>query len=367
MPSHLILGNSTDYHAVAVAWALREIGHTALIWDGVGVSAEQRLMLDPASGDGQIWMHGAKYERFHSVWHRRPIRHGNLDHIADHARTFVVRECAEAYECLATLATSMSPFVVGGIGTRHLTKARQLALARRLGFRVPATIITDSFEAVCAFVERTGRVAVKPFSPHYWRHVASDTLRFASTSLIESTSELDRDTVEASPSIYQQFIEKALELRVTVIGRTVHAAKITKRDGGYFVDARMFIEGPDTSVDAVKLDNGLEQTILAFMDEAGLSYGCLDIVVDRQGDAHFLEVNPSGQFLFVEQLVPELPLLASFAGMLANQGRAGTTALPTHISTRGFEASGDFHALSAPSGNGPTSFSAQNPFYTELA
>ncbi|MDF4005202.1 hypothetical protein P3W33_17525 [Luteibacter sp. PPL552] len=261
----------------------------------------------------------------------------------------------------------MSSFVVGGVSTRHMTKARQLALAKKIGFNVPPTILTDSYEEVCSFVDSHGIVAVKPFSPHYWRHTTTDTLRFASTSIIDSSRELDRDTVEAAPSIYQQFITKSYELRVTVIGRTIHAAKITKRDGGYFVDARMFIESPQTSVEIAHLDAALESAILAFMEQAGLIYGCLDLVVDRFGVIHFLEVNPSGQFLYIEQLVPELRTLASFASLLANGHEKSSRDYSEDISTKAFEASSDFQLMNEALAKGHASFSAHNPFYTELA
>lgn len=80
----------------------------------------------------------------------------------------------------------------------------------------------------------------------------------------------------------------------------------------------MFIESLQTSVEIAHIDAALESALLALMEQAGLTYGCLDLVVDRFGVIHFLEVNSSGQFLYIEQLVPELRTLASFASLLAN-------------------------------------------------
>ncbi len=52
------------------------------------------------------------------------------------------------------------------------------------------------------------------------------------------------------------------------------------------------------------------------MGRLGLCYGALDLVEDLDGVFWFLEINPSGQFLFVEHLLPELRLLQSLCAML---------------------------------------------------
>src|SRR3546814_9540578 len=47
---------------------------------------------------------------------------------------------------------------------------------------------------------------------------------------------------------------------------------------------------------------------------------CSSDLIDGKGEAHFLEVNQAGQFLFVEEMAPQLPLLQAMCAMLA-QGR----------------------------------------------
>jgi hypothetical protein len=52
-----------------------------------------------------------------------------------------------------------------------------------------------------------------------------------------------------------------------------------------------------------------------------LCYGAIDLVEDLDGNFWFLEVNQVGQFLFVEQLLPQLTLLQSLCAMLV-EGRS---------------------------------------------
>jgi len=43
-----------------------------------------------------------------------------------------------------------------------------------------------------------------------------------------------------------------------------------------------------------------ERKLLDLVRELGLQYAAIDLIEDENGVLHFLEVNPSGQFLFVE-------------------------------------------------------------------
>ena len=49
------------------------------------------------------------------------------------------------------------------------------------------------------------------------------------------------------------------------------------------------------------LPEDLERLVLTYMHSLGLVFGCLDFVEDPDDDFHFLEVNPVGQWLWVEQ------------------------------------------------------------------
>lgn len=53
------------------------------------------------------------------------------------------------------------------------------------------------------------------------------------------------------------------------------------------------------------------------MQRLGIVFGCVDLIVDRQGDIYFLEVNQAGAFLFVEDSLLELPIFRAMAAMLS--------------------------------------------------
>src|SRR5205814_484076 len=89
------------------------------------------------------------------------------------------------------------------------------------------------------------------------------------------------------------------ELRVTVVGARVFAAKIdSQANADAKLDWRRSLH--DVAYEAVALPEEIETRIQAFMRFFGLVYGAFDFIVTPQGGYVFLEVNPSGQYMWLE-------------------------------------------------------------------
>lgn len=67
---------------------------------------------------------------------------------------------------------------------------------------------------------------------------------------------------------------------------------------------------------AHQLQRFVEKGIRALMARLGLVFGCLDFVVDQSGEHHYLEVNPTGQFGWLEGTVG-VPITDALAELLA--------------------------------------------------
>jgi glutathione synthase/RimK-type ligase-like ATP-grasp enzyme len=111
-------------------------------------------------------------------------------------------------------------------------------------------------------------------------------------------------------------LSKALELRVTVVGHRVMTAALDsqvsaraahdwRRDGQRMVqDWRPY-----------QLPVEIEEKILRLMDYFSLNYGAIDIILTPDGRHVFLELNPSGEFFWLEQ-TPGLPISNAIAELL---------------------------------------------------
>ncbi|NUR22750.1 hypothetical protein [Frateuria sp.] len=317
--THLIVGNSRDYHAAAVRWALRRLGQDAIIWDGISADADGRLTVD-FHGLGRLRLGDRELGWFRSVWFRRQIPFKEVDGAHPDAREFIHQELADAHLSFCASVEAMSDFVVGGERTRRAaSKAHQLRVATEVGFRIPRTLISNHYPDVMRFAADTDRLLVKHFAPHYFISRSSGAIRAVGPSIV-SPDDLSPEKVEVCPCIYQQYIEKKYELRVTVIGNRVYAAKLSSKAGDELLDWRPAYGSGRLDVEPFTLDEATTARISALMAQLGLHYGCIDLAMDGSGEMVFFEINPGGQFLFIEEKLRQFPLLYAFASMLSAQG-----------------------------------------------
>lgn len=183
-------------------------------------------------------------------------------------------------------------------------KPLQLGLARRLGFTVPETMIGNDPEAVRAFVARVhddgGRVVTKLLTP------LSQTMRgdgpFVYTHTLRDVDVLALDDVRHAPQIFQRRVEKTLDVRVQVMGDVVVVGATPCTSDDWRIDSTGRFAR--FAVDAAFADR-----CRALCRALGLHTGALDFVVDDPGGIFFLEVNPAGEWGFLERDLGEgLPL-----------------------------------------------------------
>lgn len=72
-------------------------------------------------------------------------------------------------------------------------------------------------------------------------------------------------------------------------------------------------------IEAVEIPNVIDQKCRMLMESLGLVFGCFDFIVTPDGEYYFLEVNESGQFLWIEKLRPEIKMLDIFTEFLINK------------------------------------------------
>lgn len=199
-------------------------------------------------------------------------------------------------------------------------KGEQLLRAAGMGFGVPTSLVTNRRADVEAFMAAAGDgIIFKALSsPALAAHAVRPEQRVAPslpTTRITADHEDAFDAVEELPCFFQHYVPKQHELRVTVIGDRLFAARIHSQD-----DPRTATDCRDMSAEiryeAAVLPPAIARRCIDFVHSYGLTYGALDLIVTPAGNHVFLENNPVGQFLFVEQLVPELDMTGALAECL---------------------------------------------------
>ena len=193
-------------------------------------------------------------------------------------------------------------------------KLRQLMVAKACGLKVPETLASNNPSHIREFCRSHGKVIAKPFFPHLWNGAGGRSHEYLS-SMVSVEQLGDPRVLQASPLIYQRFVDKAFELRVTVFGRACVAAKLhTASDPDLLVDWRHPSKNP--VVEPFELPDGLRESCVRVMHALGLVHGSFDIIVRPDGEFVFLEVNEAGQCLWLEEDCPDLPILSGLVGLL---------------------------------------------------
>jgi len=184
-----------------------------------------------------------------------------------------------------------------------------------LGLDTPRTLITNDPEAVRAFARSCERgMITKMLSSFAIYQDDAEKVVFTNPVAVEDLNDLDG--LRLCPMTFQEQVSKRLELRITVVGGRVLAAAIDsqaseraahdwRRDGVRLLDAWQ----PYT------LPPEVEEKLLRLMDYFNLNYGAADFIVTPEGRHVFLEVNPSGEFFWLE-LHPGLPISEAIADVL---------------------------------------------------
>jgi glutathione synthase/RimK-type ligase-like ATP-grasp enzyme len=180
-------------------------------------------------------------------------------------------------------------------------KPYQLRLASELGLSIPRTIITNDPVAIRTAFNEFGSMIVKPAKTGHLIRDGKEYSIFTSRVLKEHLDDLE--SARLSPSIYQELIPKKFDIRVTVVGRKLFAAAIdSQSDPSAEVDWRS-TDNPRLPHIPISLPDQIADLLLRMMGALHLTFGAIDLVQNANGDYVFLEVNPSGQWLWLDDML----------------------------------------------------------------
>ncbi|WP_249026904.1 hypothetical protein [Amycolatopsis lexingtonensis] len=114
---------------------------------------------------------------------------------------------------------------------------------------------------------------------------------------------------------FQQRVPKVRDVRATVVGGRVFAASILSPDAGP-IDWRTNYSA--LRYEPVSLPSSVEAALLALLDRLGLVFAAADFVVAADGQHHFVDLNPSGQWGWIQEATG-LPIAAALAAHLTGE------------------------------------------------
>lgn len=250
-----------------------------------------------------------------SIWYRRPVPPVPSVDISDPvAYEFALAESEASldgiWRCLDCFWVSQPD---------NLRKAEfklyQLKVAAQVGFRVWPTIVTNNPEVAQTFYdEQDEKIVFKPL--RRGRLVRGENVSLIYTNPISPEDAEKLERVIYAPSLLQKYIPKHVEIRATVIDSKAFAVEIHSQK---HTESRHDWRRGDTAQlhhQLHSLPADIQTKCVALVRSLGLAFGAIDLILTPEGEYVFLEINPNGQWAWIQQMCPGIPLREALADLL---------------------------------------------------
>lgn len=187
---------------------------------------------------------------------------------------------------------------------RAESKILQLCLASECGLSVPKTLMTNDSQKAKEFAHLCndsiaskvlGRGEIEYQNDYY----------FIYTHKLSPENLQDLSSVRFAPVIFQKYIDKLVEIRATVFGDKIFACEIHSQDSEQTKEDWRHYDFTKVKHDIHKLPHHVEKSCLDLVKRLDLKFGAIDLILAPNGEYIFLELNPNGQWLWVEHLTDQ--------------------------------------------------------------
>jgi hypothetical protein len=311
----LIVTATDDLHAVAVCARVRQLGYSDVhIFEcdriaqrfSLSYRVDKSGVIDRlvTSEGKEISISGAKV-----IWLRRMRANQSLQFpLTDSAANEIINnDCRGGFS--GFLATKFSGKWISDpeASIRASDKIHQLTIAERNGFRIPKTLVTQSYEDLLQFFEECNRQLIV-------KTVVGVNEPFLQTIKIDDPARFERSAYEAAPAIYQELVDGSDHLRLLCFGEQSLCGRISTQE----LDWRLNLQA---NISAWTVPEHLHKMIRSTLDDLGLAMGVMDIKINANGDYVWFEVNPQGQFIFLEPLT-KIHFIEEFSRYLLDEAKS---------------------------------------------
>lgn len=317
-PHVLVLTHWFDPTADSVVRALVERGAHVFRCDAADFP--QRLAMTATMGEKgwtgnlRTGRRSISLEAVTGAYYRRPSRWEFAEGMSATERAWAASEAKFGFGGLlsATLPWLNHPAAIA----RAEYKPVQLQEAVRAGLDVPATLLTNDPDSAAKFAAaHKGGVVYKSLSGEL---IADGGEVKAVYTTPVAASDHGHPSIAATAHLFQrQIADKAHDVRVTAVDRAYYAVAVRPGGPAGRLDWRRDYES--CSFEVIDLPDMVAAGIRTLISRLELRFGALDFAVTDSGQWLFYEINPNGQWGFVEDATG-LPIADSIAGALIRTG-----------------------------------------------
>jgi hypothetical protein len=296
-PRVLLISNERD---ASVDWVVRALRARGIPYLRINTERIERygVTVDPATNLWHFSTAKVKYvlDEVKGVWFRRP-------ECSAQVRDAPLTDAEKNFACGQLQALVLSLSVLGQnkwLNSPHLnlsaeSKIRQLWHAKEFGFSVPDSIITNSRSEALKFTRRhSGDVVLKAL--HAPLITEAGASRFIFTQRLEKGHLEGMQAVEPVPFILQREIHPKIDVRVIVVDNESFSAAAEPHE---FLDWRTGVS--KVSFRPHTIPSQLTTQCVQFLRHLGLRFGAFDFALATDGTYYFLELNPNGEWGWLEK------------------------------------------------------------------
>jgi glutathione synthase/RimK-type ligase-like ATP-grasp enzyme len=254
-----------------------------------------------------------------AIWYRRPGEF-QIPALDEESRRFARQEIRELvhgwWSTLSNHKWINDPFAIDR--ARH--KVLQLQMASALRFSLPRTLITTDPQRFAEFWRTChGNVVYKALG-HATSRDDEGRYCLTPTRLLDESFMERLEGIRVAPCIFQEYVAKKFELRITVIeGRVFTCAIHSQGSQQSRIDWRMHPDPESIQHTVYELPLELQHRCIDLTSGLGLRSGMIDMIVTPSNEYVFLEINPNGQWVWVEEMTG-LPISEALLAALTTPG-----------------------------------------------
>jgi glutathione synthase/RimK-type ligase-like ATP-grasp enzyme len=179
-------------------------------------------------------------------------------------------------------------------------KLDQIKFALERGIYVPDTIVTTDPSDLRDFYEKhKGNICFKLQRGAVIRTPEGDKVVY--TNKVTREQMKNASLVSSHPSLFQEYIDKEFEIRVITTDKTATGIAIHSQDSEISkVDYRRY-DLENVKYNHTKLPHNVRNFCSSMLKHYGLHFGAFDFIYSKEGKYFFLELNPNGQWLWLEE------------------------------------------------------------------
>jgi len=242
----------------------------------------------------------------HSLWFRKGfiLNYNKANQLEDNIKKFFLKEIFELkktlYDCIPFSKTKV-------LGTNKLDfyddiKVKTLIFAKDVGLNIPETIISSSKKNIYDFAIKHSKIVAKPIKdPEFLQTKDYKYIYMMYTKHLNVNEILNIPNI-IFPCILQEYIEKIFDIRIFFIERKFFSAIILSQEMDQTKeDFRNYQNHNSNRIISFSLPKSVEKRLVMLINKIGLNTGSIDMIMSKDGDYYFLEINPVGQFEMISK------------------------------------------------------------------